>query len=265
MQDFTEVFKLDPNSPSGLSWKVNVSSKKAGDFAGYFHKGKKKYFVTYKGEQYIVSDVVTYLQQTNKENTLKENNANVIQEGSVVKGVVIYILEHGALVSLGQVTGLIPTNEMAWSRGHVPSDYVRVGQEVTVKVTKINTSNKRIYLSLRETSPDPWDDVYVRFPLGSCVSGKVKNIVQYGAFVELDKDVQGLLHISATDCKNDFDALSNMFSIGDTVEVVVIDINKEKHRMALGLKQKEHSVLKTITEKQTNSVSFWNSFKELVS
>jgi small subunit ribosomal protein S1 len=265
MQDFTEVFKLDPNSPSGLSWKVDASSKKANDFAGYFHEGKKKYFVTYKGKQYVASEVVKVLKQSSKESAVKDKGVDVIQEGSVLNGVVIYILEHGALVSLGKVTGLIPTNEMAWSKGHVPSDYVRVGQEVAVKVTKINTTSKRVYLSLREANPDPWEDVYMRFPLGSCVSGKVKNIVQYGAFVELDKDVQGLLHISATDCNNDFDAFSKMFSVGDTVDVVVIDINKEKHRMALGLKQKDHSLLKTVTEKQTNSVSFWNSFKELVS
>src|SRR5437764_1911363 len=160
-----------------------------------------------------------------------------LKEGSVVRGVVKNITEYGAFVDLGGIDGLLHITDMAWRRVRHPSEVVQAGQEITAKILKFDTEKNRVSLGLKQMVDDPWLGVSRRYPTGTRMFGKVTNIADYGAFVELEPGIEGLVHVSEMDWTNKNVAPSKVVSLGDEVEVMVLEIDEEKRRISLGMKQ----------------------------
>ncbi|WP_334135584.1 30S ribosomal protein S1 [Tepidimonas sp.] len=160
-----------------------------------------------------------------------------LKEGAIVTGVVKNITEYGAFVDLGGIDGLLHITDMAWRRVRHPNEVVQVGQEVTAKVLKFDTERQRVSLGLKQMGDDPWLGVARRYPAGTRLFGKVTNIADYGAFVELEPGIEGLVHVSEMDWTNKNVAPTKVVSIGDEVEVMVLDIDEDKRRISLGMKQ----------------------------
>ncbi|MEY3954429.1 MAG: ribosomal protein [Pseudomonadota bacterium] len=160
-----------------------------------------------------------------------------LSEGSVVTGVVKNITEYGAFVDLGGIDGLLHITDMAWRRVRHPSEVVQAGQEITAKVLKFDTDKHRVSLGLKQLGDDPWNGVARRYPQSTRLFGKVTNIADYGAFVELEPGIEGLVHVSEMDWTNKNVAPSKIVSLGDEVEVMVLDIDEDKRRISLGMKQ----------------------------
>ena len=160
-----------------------------------------------------------------------------LKEGAIVTGVVKNITEYGAFVDLGGIDGLLHITDMAWRRVRHPNEVVQVGQEVTAKVLKFDAERQRVSLGLKQMGDDPWLGVARRYPAGTRLFGKVTNIADYGAFVELEPGIEGLVHVSEMDWTNKNVAPNKVVSIGDEVEVMVLDIDEDKRRISLGMKQ----------------------------
>jgi small subunit ribosomal protein S1 len=160
-----------------------------------------------------------------------------LKEGSVVQGVVKNITEYGAFVDLGGIDGLLHITDMAWRRVRHPSEVVQAGQEVTAKVLKFDVERQRVSLGLKQLGDDPWMGVARRYPQGTRMFGKVTNIADYGAFVELDPGIEGLVHVSEMDWTNKNVAPSKIVALGDEVEIMVLEIDEDKRRISLGMKQ----------------------------
>ena len=160
-----------------------------------------------------------------------------MQEGAVVKGVVKNLTEYGAFVDLGGVDGLLHITDMAWKRVKHPSEIVEVGVEIDVKVLKFDKERMRVSLGLKQMGEDPWVDIARRYPEHTRLFGKVSNIADYGCFIELEEGVEGLVHVSEMDWTNKNIHPSKVVSLGDEVEVVVLDIDEERRRISLGMKQ----------------------------
>lgn len=162
--------------------------------------------------------------------------ANLV-EGSVVKGTVKNLTDYGAFVDLGGVDGLLHITDMAWKRVKHPSEVVNVGDEVTVKVLKFDKERTRVSLGLKQLGQDPWVAIAQNHPVGSKLTGKVTNLTDYGCFVEILDGVEGLVHVSEMDWTNKNIHPSKVVSVGDVVEVMVLEIDEERRRISLGLKQ----------------------------
>ena len=160
-----------------------------------------------------------------------------LKEGAIVTGVVKNITEYGAFVDLGGIDGLLHITDMAWRRVRHPNEVVQIGQEVTAKVLKFDPERQRVSLGLKQMGDDPWLGVARRYPAGTRLFGKVTNIADYGAFVELEPGIEGLVHVSEMDWTNKNVAPNKVVSIGDEVEVMVLDIDEDKRRISLGMKQ----------------------------
>jgi small subunit ribosomal protein S1 len=160
-----------------------------------------------------------------------------LKEGSIVTGVVKNITEYGAFVDLGGIDGLLHITDMAWRRVRHPSEVVQAGQEVTAKVLKFDTDKQRVSLGLKQMGDDPWMGVGRRYPASTRMFGKVTNIADYGAFVELEPGIEGLVHVSEMDWTNKNVAPNKLVSLGDEVEVMVLEIDEDKRRISLGMKQ----------------------------
>ena len=160
-----------------------------------------------------------------------------LKEGSIVQGVVKNITEYGAFVDLGGIDGLLHITDMAWRRVRHPSEVVQAGQEITAKVLKFDPEKQRVSLGLKQLGDDPWMGVSRRYPSGTRLFGKVTNIADYGAFVELEPGIEGLVHVSEMDWTNKNVAPSKVVALGDEVEVMVLDIDEDKRRISLGMKQ----------------------------
>ena len=160
-----------------------------------------------------------------------------MQEGAIVKGVVKNLTEYGAFVDLGGVDGLLHITDMAWKRVKHPSEIVEVGTEIDVKVLKFDKERMRVSLGLKQMGEDPWVDIARRYPEHTRLFGKVSNIADYGCFIELEEGVEGLVHVSEMDWTNKNIHPSKVVSLGDEVEVVVLDIDEERRRISLGMKQ----------------------------
>ncbi|WP_392562777.1 30S ribosomal protein S1 [Orbus sturtevantii] len=160
-----------------------------------------------------------------------------LQEGSEVKGVIKNLTDYGAFVDLGGVDGLLHITDMAWKRVKHPSEVVDVGQEILVKVLKFDRDRSRVSLGLKQLGEDPWVSIAKRYPEGTKVTGKVTNLTDYGCFVEIETGVEGLVHVSEMDWTNKNIHPSKVVSLGDVVEVVVLEIDEERRRISLGLKQ----------------------------
>ena len=160
-----------------------------------------------------------------------------LQEGSVVKGVVKNLTDYGAFVDLGGIDGLLHITDMAWKRVKHPSEVVQVGQEVDVRILKFDRERSRVSLGLKQLGADPWENIARRYPPNTRVFGKVTNIADYGAFVEIEDGVEGLVHVSEMDWTNKNVNPAKVVQTGEEVEVMVLDVDEERRRISLGLKQ----------------------------
>ncbi|MEY4762085.1 MAG: ribosomal protein [Pseudomonadota bacterium] len=160
-----------------------------------------------------------------------------LQEGSVVKGVVKNLTDYGAFVDLGGIDGLLHITDMAWKRVKHPSEVVQVGQEVEVRILKFDRERSRVSLGLKQLGADPWENIARRYPPNTRVFGKVTNIADYGAFVEIEDGVEGLVHVSEMDWTNKNVNPAKVVQTGEEVEVMVLDVDEERRRISLGLKQ----------------------------
>ena len=167
----------------------------------------------------------------------RESLLESLQEGQVVKGIVKNLTDYGAFVDLGGIDGLLHITDMAWKRVKQPSEVVNVGDEIDVKVLKFDRERQRVSLGLKQLGEDPWVDIARRYPVTTRLFGKVTNIADYGCFVEIEDGVEGLVHVSEMDWTNKNIHPSKVVHLGDEVEVVVLDIDEERRRISLGMKQ----------------------------
>ncbi|MEJ7136835.1 30S ribosomal protein S1 [Amphibiibacter pelophylacis] len=174
------------------------------------------------------------------EASMGEERAKLLEtlhEGAIVDGVVKNITEYGAFVDLGGIDGLLHITDMAWRRVRHPSEVVQVGQELQAKVLKFDAEKNRVSLGIKQLGEDPWLGVSRRYPNSTRLFGKVSNLTDYGAFVEIEPGIEGLVHVSEMDWTNKNVAPSKMVSMGDEVEVMVLEIDEDKRRISLGMKQ----------------------------
>ncbi len=167
----------------------------------------------------------------------REKLLETLAEGAEIKGVVKNLTDYGAFVDLGGIDGLLHITDMAWKRVKHPSEVVEIGQEITVKVLKFDREKMRVSLGLKQMGDDPWANITRRYPEGTRLFGKVTNIADYGAFVEIEDGVEGLVHVSEMDWTNRNIHPSKVVQLGEEVEVVVLDIDEERRRISLGMKQ----------------------------
>ncbi|PVV20198.1 MAG: 30S ribosomal protein S1 [gamma proteobacterium symbiont of Ctena orbiculata] len=160
-----------------------------------------------------------------------------LQEGQEIKGVVKNLTDYGAFVDLGGIDGLLHITDMAWKRVKHPSEVVEIGDEINVKILKFDRERNRVSLGLKQMGDDPWVALARRYPEGTRLFGKVTNIADYGCFVEIEEGVEGLVHVSEMDWTNKNVHPSKIVSLGDEVEVMVLDIDEERRRVSLGIKQ----------------------------
>ena len=160
-----------------------------------------------------------------------------LQEGAVVKGVVKNLTDYGAFVDLGGIDGLLHITDMAWKRVRHPSEVVNVGDELEVRVLRFDRERNRVSLGLKQLGEDPWVAIARRYPTGTRLFGKVSNVTDYGCFVELEPGVEGLVHVSEMDWTNKNVNPAKMVQVGDEVEVMVLDVDEERRRISLGIKQ----------------------------
>jgi small subunit ribosomal protein S1 len=160
-----------------------------------------------------------------------------LKEGQVIEGIVKNITDYGAFVDLGGVDGLLHVTDIAWRRVSHPTEVLNVGQTVTVQIIKINPDTQRISLGMKQLMTDPWEGVGVKYPIGAKFSGKVTNVTDYGAFVELEPGVEGLVHVSEMSWTKKNLHPSKILSTSQEVEVKVLDVDGEKRRISLGIKQ----------------------------
>ena len=160
-----------------------------------------------------------------------------LQEGATVKGIVKNITDYGAFVDLGGIDGLLHITDLAWRRVKHPSEVLNVGDEVTAKVLKFDTEKNRVSLGLKQLGEDPWVGLSRRYPTGTRLFGKVTNLTDYGAFVEVEQGIEGLVHVSEMDWTNKNVHPSKVVALGDEVEVMILEIDEERRRISLGMKQ----------------------------
>src|SRR5947208_10017192 len=172
-----------------------------------------------------------------------------LQEGQITHGVVKNITDYGVFVDLGGVDGLLHITDISWGRVNHPSEYFNVGDEIEVVVLKFDPQAERVSLGYKQKSPDPWSDVVVRYPLGTKVRGKVVSLTDYGAFVELEEGVEGLIHVSEMSWTKKVRNPSKILSVGGEVEAVVSDVNVTNRRISLSLKALEQNPWETVGER----------------
>ena len=160
-----------------------------------------------------------------------------LEEGQIMKGIVKNLTDYGAFVNLGGLDGLLHITDIAWKRVKHPSDVLEVGQELDVRVLKFDRERNRVSLGLKQLGEDPWADIARRYPESTRIFGKITNITDYGVFVELEEGVEGLVHVSEMDWTNKNVHPSKVCHLGDEVEVMVLEIDSERRRISLGIKQ----------------------------
>ncbi len=160
-----------------------------------------------------------------------------LKEGAIVKGVVKNITDYGAFVDLGGIDGLLHITDLAWRRVKHPTEVLSVGDEVTAKILKFDAEKNRVSLGLKQLGEDPWIGISRRYPQGTRLFGKVTNITDYGAFVEIESGIEGLVHVSEMDWTNKNVHPAKVVSLGDEVEVMILEIDEDRRRISLGMKQ----------------------------
>lgn len=179
----------------------------------------------------------------------KEETLASLAEGQVIEGVVKNITEYGAFIDLGGIDGLLHITDMSWGRVGHPSEVFSIGDTVKVMVLKFDQENERVSLGLKQLTPDPWENVEQKYPEGSRVTGKVVSITDYGAFVELEEGIEGLVHVSQMSWARRTRHPSKIVDIGDRIEAVVLNVDKDRKRISLGMKQTEPNPWETVDEK----------------
>jgi len=169
--------------------------------------------------------------------SLKKEILKVLEEGVILEGTVKNITGYGAFVDLGGIDGILHISDMSWGRINHPTEVVHVGEKLKVVVLKFDPEKERISLGIKQLTPDPWHTVAEKYPLGSRVQGKVISLMDYGAFVELESGIEGLIHISEMSWTKKVSHPSKILQVGQTVEVVVLNVDPSHRRISLGLKQ----------------------------
>ncbi len=200
----------------------------------------------------------------NENSTERKEFLASLEEGKVIEGTVKNLAEYGAFVDLGfNVDGLLHITDMAWKRVKHPSEIVSVGDKIKVKVLKYEPENTRVSLGLKQLGEDPWQNIAERFPVGEKIKGKVTNLAEYGCFVEIADGVEGLVHVSEMDWTNKNVHPSKVVSVGDEVEVKVLEIIPEKRRISLGLKQCKPNPWQEFAEKHNKGDKVTGSIKSI--
>ncbi|MCW8858676.1 MAG: 30S ribosomal protein S1 [Deltaproteobacteria bacterium] len=172
-----------------------------------------------------------------------------LEENQVAEGIVKNLTDYGAFIDLGGIDGLLHITDMSWGRVKHPSDILAVGDKINVKVLKFDKEKERVSLGLKQIAPDPWLDVQAKYPIGTKVTGKVVSLTDYGAFIELEEGVEGLIHVSEMSWTKRVKHPNKVLSIGDDVESVVLALDSDNRRISLGLKQVEPNPWDVIGEK----------------
>ncbi len=167
----------------------------------------------------------------------REELLKTLEEGATVIGVVKNLTDYGAFIDLGGIDGLLHITDMAWRRVRHPSECVEIGQEIKVKVLKYDKDKNRVSLGMKQMGEDPWQNIARRYPAGTRVFGKVNNLTDYGCFVEIEEGVEGLVHVSEMDWTNKNINPSKLVQLGDEVEIMVLEIDEDRRRISLGMKQ----------------------------
>ncbi|QSH40351.1 30S ribosomal protein S1 [Lentisphaerota bacterium ZTH] len=186
------------------------------------------------------------------EESLRDKRASLLKEmavGQVRKGLVKNITDFGAFIDLGGVDGLLHITDMSWGRISHPSELLEIGQEVEVMILDIDYDKERVSLGYKQKSENPWEKVDTKYPIGSSVKGRVVNIMPYGAFVELEDGVEGLIHVSEMSWTKRITKAGEVVSVGEEVQAVVLDIDKDNKKISLGLRQKERNPWEVLAEK----------------
>lgn len=194
----------------------------------------------------VVSRKVAVEQEITERKTITLEH---LEEGAVVTGVVKTLTEYGAFIDLGGIDGLLHVTDMSYGRVGHPSEVVHPGDEVTVKVLKFDRQRERISLGIKQLAPDPWEGVADRYPVNSRIVGRVVNVTDYGAFVELEPGIEGLIHVSEMTWSRRMKHPAKVVSAGDQVEAVVLDVHPRERRISLGLKQLEPNPWTTIQDR----------------
>lgn len=201
-------------------------------------EGKELEFKVIKLDQKRNNVVVSRRAVVESENSAERNQLlDNLQEGIKIKGIVKNLTDYGAFVDLGGVDGLLHITDMAWKRVKHPSEIVTMGNEITVKILKFDRERTRVSLGLKQLGQDPWIAISKRYPENTRLTGRVTNLTDYGSFVEIEEGVEGLVHVSEMDWTNKNIHPSKVVNVGDVVQVMVLDIDEERRRISLGLKQ----------------------------
>jgi small subunit ribosomal protein S1 len=180
---------------------------------------------------------------------LRETTLETLSEGQIVDGVIKNITDYGAFIDLGGIDGLLHVTDMSWGRVNHPSELFRVGDEIKVKVLRFDPESERVSLGLKQIQPDPWRDAAMRYPIGRRINGKVVSLTDYGAFVELEPGIEGLVHVSEMSWTKRVKHPSKLVNVGDQVESVVLDVDEHNRKISLGMKQIEPNPWSVIEEK----------------
>src|SRR3990172_1079191 len=195
----------------------------------------------------IVLSRKAVLEEENAEK--KRDTLETLEEGKVVVGVVKNITEYGAFVDLGGIDGLLHITDMSWGRINHPSEVLNVGDEVKVQVLKFDRETERVSLGYKQLKADPWTTATIKYPIGARVRGRVVSLTDYGAFVELEQGVEGLIHVSEMSWSKKIKHPSKVLTVGQEVDCQVLGIDQEAHRISLGLKQVEANPWVQLAEK----------------
>lgn len=227
-------------------------------------ENKELEFKVIKLDQKRNNVVVSRRAVIESENSVERDELlETLQEGTEVKGIVKNLTDYGAFVDLGGVDGLLHITDMAWKRVKHPSEIVNVGDEILVKVLKFDRERTRVSLGLKQLGEDPWVAIAKRYPEGHKLSGRVTNLTDYGCFVEIEEGVEGLVHVSEMDWTNKNIHPSKVVNVGDEVEVMVLDIDEERRRISLGLKQCKANPWQSFAEMQAKGDKVTGKIKSI--
>ncbi len=225
-----------------------VDIRRPGDIGAYI--GKTIRAVILKIDEERRNIVISRRKLLEKEREeAKRHLLSSVKEGDIVRGTVTNTADFGAFIDLGGLDGLLHITDMSWGRVGHPSEVVRVGQEVQVKILSIDREKEKIALGLKQLEASPWESIKDKYPVGSRVRGRVVNLVSYGAFVQLEEGIEGLVHISEMSWTRRINHPSELVSPDQEVDVVVLDINQDKHEISLGMKQTEVNPWELVAEK----------------
>jgi small subunit ribosomal protein S1 len=181
-----------------------------------------------------------------EQKALREKTLALLEKDAILNGIVTNIKDYGLFVDLGGMVGLVHITDLSWGRVARPSDLYQVGDEITVKVLKLNKEKERISLGLKQLTPNPWNEAEEKYPIHTRVKGKVLSLVEYGAFVEVEKGIEGLIQVSELSWNEQIRHPSQVLSVGDVVEAMVLSVDAAKRRISLSMKRLENPLDNTI-------------------